>query len=402
MIARILLSAIIALINLFSQIGAFIIRAISFVGKLWEYPVIAFFYVMRAAVVFLGTVRNSARRFTQTLVLFIRRELVKIKALALFAASWLVKSAKTTIVLIRTNFRLMKFAGLGLITSAVIIAAMIYIPFSDISYFLMGSRSGPIQIYDRNGVILYADQDRIVDNNEGTYKRAPHAVDYVFSELDERSKKRLFKYGGIVKTTLDVSLQNSIQQELLASALKHNNYNTFDVAVIVIDKQSGEIASMIGSLNYFSDPKGRKNGVTVPIQLGGLQLSLSQIAQEYAAIANKKEQKSSYLVQSITDHSGRTVYENSQKVQVRASKEVTEAILKALARQNSSVSVAIIDGKDGKQKIVATKSNLADKQEFMGRILENISSSKQAHSSDVIDGNPDDFNINVEMKGGEQ
>ncbi len=101
------------------------------------------------------------------------------------------------------------------------------------------------------------------------YKRAPHAVDYALNELPKYIPSvKDISNGFLVKTTIDLPLQNYIQQNLLSyiSGSQENNIN--NAGVIVIDPRDGAILAMVGSANYFDKQSGQYNTVLAKRQLG--------------------------------------------------------------------------------------------------------------------------------------
>ena len=84
---------------------------------------------------------------------------------------------------------------------------------------------------------------------------APHFVMYVRQLLEKNFGSELVYRGGLrVYTTLDLELQNEaerIAREGIAKVTEEHNVR--NAAVVVIDAQTGEILTMVGSLDYF-DP----------------------------------------------------------------------------------------------------------------------------------------------------
>ena len=100
---------------------------------------------------------------------------------------------------------------------------------------------------------------------------APHFVMYVRRLLQDRYGSDLVYRGGLrVITTLDLELQTEaerVAREQIASvAEKHDVHNA---AVVVVDAQTGEILTMVGSLDYFdSKIAGQVNVATSERQPG--------------------------------------------------------------------------------------------------------------------------------------
>jgi len=82
---------------------------------------------------------------------------------------------------------------------------------------------------------------------------APHFIMYVRELLEEKFGPEVVYRGGLrVYTTLDLELQHEaerIARESIAEAKE--DHNVHNAAVVVIDAQTGEILTMVGSLDYF-------------------------------------------------------------------------------------------------------------------------------------------------------
>ena len=105
--------------------------------------------------------------------------------------------------------------------------------------------------------------------NQGGYIRAPHFVDFVRKDLEKRYGKRYVETGGLeVTTTLDLDLQNKVQ-EIIVSEVKDNSYLGFsNGAAVVLDAKKSEILAYVGSVDYFQDTWGAYDVVTALRQPG--------------------------------------------------------------------------------------------------------------------------------------
>ena len=76
------------------------------------------------------------------------------------------------------------------------------------------------------------------------YIRAPHFVNYIRDQLERELGTRLVNLGGLtVTTTLDLDLQDKVQ-EIVSSEVETNSYLNFsNGAALVLDSKSGEILS---------------------------------------------------------------------------------------------------------------------------------------------------------------
>jgi membrane peptidoglycan carboxypeptidase len=81
---------------------------------------------------------------------------------------------------------------------------------------------------------------------------APHFVMYVRSLLAKEYGESTLSRGGLtVTTTLDLNLQNKLQQEINAELTKLKNLNVNNGAGLIISPKNGEILAMVGSRNFF-------------------------------------------------------------------------------------------------------------------------------------------------------
>lgn len=112
-------------------------------------------------------------------------------------------------------------------------------------------------------------EEKLVFNQPAIYKRAPHAVDYAIDELPKYiTNAKNASSGFLVKTTIDLPLQNYIQQNLILYITKERANNINNAGVIVIDPKTGAILAMVGSANYFDEGSGQYNTVLAKRQLG--------------------------------------------------------------------------------------------------------------------------------------
>ncbi len=84
--------------------------------------------------------------------------------------------------------------------------------------------------------------------------KAPHFVQYVEKILEDRYGANAVEQGGLqVTTTLDLKLQEKAEQIVSDEISKVENQHITNGAAVVIDPETGEILSMVGSKN-FNDP----------------------------------------------------------------------------------------------------------------------------------------------------
>lgn len=85
-----------------------------------------------------------------------------------------------------------------------------------------------------------------------TVVRAPHFVQYVIEELDNRFGENYVSAGLEVKTTLDYNLQQKIQEIAERNLNLLAGRNVTNAAVVVLDPKTSEIVAMLGSIDYFN------------------------------------------------------------------------------------------------------------------------------------------------------
>ncbi|OGC47141.1 hypothetical protein A2886_00645 [candidate division WWE3 bacterium RIFCSPHIGHO2_01_FULL_42_13] len=86
------------------------------------------------------------------------------------------------------------------------------------------------------------------------YIRAPHFVNFIRDQLEHEYGTRLVNLGGLtITTTLDLDLQNKVQ-DIVTSEVVNNSYLNFsNGAALVLDSRNGEVLSYVGSTDFFSD-----------------------------------------------------------------------------------------------------------------------------------------------------
>lgn len=95
--------------------------------------------------------------------------------------------------------------------------------------------------------------------------KAPHFVFFVKEELAKRYGEEFVEQAGLqVTTTLDLELQESLQQIVKEEVEDAASVNVNNGAAVAIDPQTGQILAMVGSKDYFADsyPEGCISGIT--------------------------------------------------------------------------------------------------------------------------------------------
>ena len=99
--------------------------------------------------------------------------------------------------------------------------------------------------------------------------KAPHFVFYVKAELEKQYGIREVETGGLrVTTTLDLDIQQEAEKILKEELDKVRDLNVTNGAILVTRPPTGEILSMVGSVNYFASPSGAFNVTTALRQPG--------------------------------------------------------------------------------------------------------------------------------------
>jgi len=114
--------------------------------------------------------------------------------------------------------------------------------------------------------------------------RAPHFVMYVKELLSREFGERMVAQGGLrVTTTLDLSLQEKVQQIITNQIAQLSSLNVGNGAAVVADPKSGEILAMVGSKDYFDiNNEGNVNVALTPQQPG----STIKVVNYSAALQN--------------------------------------------------------------------------------------------------------------------
>jgi len=85
--------------------------------------------------------------------------------------------------------------------------------------------------------------------------KAPHFVLYVKQYLESHYPEEFLKTKGLkVITTLDWNLQQLAEKILKEKGEENKKYNAFNGALVALDPKTGEILTMVGSLDYFQQP----------------------------------------------------------------------------------------------------------------------------------------------------
>ncbi len=112
--------------------------------------------------------------------------------------------------------------------------------------------------YINENITVYTNRDK------NTFK-APHFVMYVKEYLDKLKYSNLIE----VKTTLNYKLQKEASLVISNASQSLHNFNVRNISCVILNAKTGEILSMIGSMNYFdAETDGAVNGAVALRQPG--------------------------------------------------------------------------------------------------------------------------------------
>lgn len=100
---------------------------------------------------------------------------------------------------------------------------------------------------------------------------APHFVFYVKEMLTDKYGAKLVEQGGLsVRTSLDLKMQNQVQEIVASEVAALRNYRVSNGAALVTNPATGEILAMAGSRDYFEteETDGNVNITIRPLQPG--------------------------------------------------------------------------------------------------------------------------------------
>lgn len=109
-----------------------------------------------------------------------------------------------------------------------------------------------------------AEMDSVIFQQQSTSIKAPHFVFYVKDQLEEMFGPEIVENGGLkVYTTLDLQMQNVAQDIVKEEIEKVKDFHITNGSALVMDPQTGEILTMIGSKDYFATDTDGKFNVAV-------------------------------------------------------------------------------------------------------------------------------------------
>jgi len=105
--------------------------------------------------------------------------------------------------------------------------------------------------------------------------RAPHFVMYIKDLLEKRYGARLVQQGGLrVVTTLDVSIQEKMQDIVTSQVNNLTSLQVGNGAALVTNPKTGEILAMVGSRDYFDTTRDGNVNVTTALRQPGSSIKV--------------------------------------------------------------------------------------------------------------------------------
>jgi 1A family penicillin-binding protein len=105
--------------------------------------------------------------------------------------------------------------------------------------------------------------------------RAPHFVMYIKDILEKRYGARRVEHGGLrVITSLDVTMQEKIQDIVSSNVDSLSNLQVGNGAALVTNPKTGEILAMVGSKNYFDTAHDGNVNVTTALRQPGSSIKV--------------------------------------------------------------------------------------------------------------------------------
>ena len=108
--------------------------------------------------------------------------------------------------------------------------------------------------------------------------KAPHFIAYVKDVLAQKYGLAMVERGGlIVRTSLDLSLQEKAEKIVREEVDKDAYLNLGNGAAVVTDPRNGDILAMVGSSNY-SNPKFGNVNIATSLQQPGSSIKVETYA----------------------------------------------------------------------------------------------------------------------------
>lgn len=160
-------------------------------------------------------------------------------------------------------------------------------------------KAGFISEADKNAAL--AEQLAYGEGATNANTTAPHFAEMVMNQLSEKyGYETVVRSGYQVKTTLDLDVQNALQ-ESVANGMTHiNAMGGSNASAMVLDPKTGEIRGLVGSADWNNDKWGKVNMTTTARQPGS---SFKPIYYSYA-LADGVITPATILEDKVTDFGG--------------------------------------------------------------------------------------------------
>jgi len=117
--------------------------------------------------------------------------------------------------------------------------------------------------YITNEAAITAYEKELIFAEQKEYIRAPHFVAFVRKDLEEKFGRRFVELGGLtVTTTLDLELQEKVQEVVAQEVEKNKALKISNGAAVVLDSKKSEILAYVGSVDYFKEDWGAFDVIT--------------------------------------------------------------------------------------------------------------------------------------------
>jgi len=114
---------------------------------------------------------------------------------------------------------------------------------------------------------LFKKELKIKNNNK--LIEAPHFVFYIKKLLEDQGYTNFEKQGLVIKTSLDLNLQNEAQKIVKDEVLKNKKLNISNGGALVLDVKNGDILAMVGSIDYYSKEIDGQVNITTALRQPG-------------------------------------------------------------------------------------------------------------------------------------
>lgn len=112
--------------------------------------------------------------------------------------------------------------------------------------------------------LVFAEPETVTDSS-----LAPHFAEMVLADLNDRyGEEKVARSGYQVKTTLDMNIQNKLQEQINTNMASIRASGGSNAAAIAIDPKTGSIRALIGSYDWNDEKDGKVNMATSARQPG--------------------------------------------------------------------------------------------------------------------------------------